>query len=131
MSRQLALSAYRNSLRATRIAFTEDLVALNSARNQIKGEMKLATSPSNPLLKVDERVDLLNQISEFLRHNIVQGKKNGQEQGKDKYLLNIHKDTELGDNDDIKTKSTLNADGSPMAGASCCGGGKIELKQKA
>lgn len=130
MSQRTALSAYRNSMRATRLAFNNDLLVLKSARDQIRSEMKLQTSPSNPLLKINERVDLLNQISEFLRHNIVQGVKNGNSNGKEKYLLNIHNNTELGDNEEIRTTSNLNIDGSPMAGSSCCGGGKVELKQK-
>lgn len=125
-----ALTAYRNALRATRIAFTDDLVVLQTSRQKIKDEMKLNNSPSNPLLKVEERIELLNQISEFLKHNIVQGVKTGKlDDGKDKYTLNIHKETELGDNDEIKTKSDLNVDGSPMQGA-CCGGGKVEMNQK-
>jgi complex III assembly factor LYRM7 len=44
-------------------------------------------------------------------------------------LLNIHKETELGDNDDLKKKkSTLSAGNT--TGGGCCGNGQIELEQR-
>lgn len=124
---QRALKAYREALRSTRIAFTNDIKTLNAARNQIRDEMKSPKSISNPKLDTVQRVELLEQVSKFLRHNVVQGvKKNTVES---RYTLNIHKETELGDNEEIKTKkSTLSA--GAAAGGGCCGNGNIELKQK-
>lgn len=122
---QRALSAYRSALRATKVAFNNDIQTLTAARIRMKEEMKSEKSLSNPEFNNIQRVELLEQISEFLKRNIVQGVKNDES----KYTLNIHKDTELGDNDDIKVKkSTLKAGG--MTGGGCCGGGKIELNEK-
>lgn len=124
---QRALNAYRSALRSTRIAFTNDLKTLAAARNQIREEMKSSESITNPKLDTVHRIELLEQISKFLRQNVVQGVK--KESDESRYTLNIHKETELGDNDDIKTKkSTLTA--GATAGGGCCGNGNVELKQK-
>ncbi|TID13876.1 hypothetical protein CANINC_004823 [Pichia inconspicua] len=122
-----ALNAYRAALRSTRVAFTNDLATLNAARSKIKEEMKSEISTTNPKLDTNGRIELLEQVSVFLKRNIVQGVKKDAEESR--YVLNIHKDTELGDNDDIKKKkkSTLNA--GPASGG-CCGGGEVELKQR-
>ncbi|OWB77986.1 hypothetical protein B5S32_g2170 [[Candida] boidinii] len=130
---QKALQAYRQALRATGICF--------KARNQLKNKMRLEIDPENSDKSIDERINLLIQVSKFLKSNIVQGEKNGKTtEGKDKYLLNIHKDTELGDNDKIggknRRKPTLgdpnSSSQSTSTGGGCCGGtGTIELNQKA
>ncbi|GMG55503.1 unnamed protein product [Ambrosiozyma monospora] len=152
MSQQLAkqaLSSYRNALRATRIAFTTDTTTLNAARLRIKTEMKLLQSKENPEMSIQERIQLLDQVSIFLRKNIVQGIKEDKEpaaeteaasgeekQKKPTYFLNIHKDTELGDNDSIKKSKgkknslTGKVDSAFPAGSGCCGGGNITLNQR-
>ncbi|SCU81495.1 LAMI_0B06480g1_1 [Lachancea mirantina] len=110
---QLALSAYRNGLRATKIAFGRDARMLNAARAQMKAGMH---NPPEPSKTSEQQIQDLNDIAAFLRRNVVQGKlsKSGQ------YHLNIHSETELGDNESIKvTKKTLAA-----RGGGCCGGGK-------
>lgn len=129
MSRIQALSAYRNALRATRIAFEGelslfflsgipitnknigDVALLNASREQIRQGFH-----KPDLKKTDEkRIKELNDIAKFLVSNIVQGKKN--ESGK--YKLNIHEGTELGDNESVKkAKQQLQAQGN-----GCCGGG--------
>lgn len=122
-----ALNAYRAALRSTRIAFTADETALNAARSKIRQEMISETSESNPKLDINGRIELLEQVNAFLKRNVVQGIK--KQENESRYVLNIHEETELGDNDDIKKKkSTLNAGAS--TGGGCCGGGEIELKQK-
>ncbi|GMM29592.1 Mzm1 protein [Martiniozyma asiatica (nom. inval.)] len=130
MSNLRVLAGYRSILRATRTAFNADIATLIAARDQIKREMKSSVSKSQPMLNIEERTELLFQISSFLKQNIVQGVKNGKDEGKDKYLLNIHKDTELGDNDDIKKKNELAIDGSSMNVGGCCGGGQVKLEPK-
>ncbi|GME76243.1 unnamed protein product [Ambrosiozyma monospora] len=151
MSQQLAkqaLASYRNALRATRIAFTTDTTTLNAARLRIKTEMKLIQSKENPDMTIQERIQLLDQVSVFLRKNIVQGIKENKEQEsaadaetekkeeKPTYFLNIHKDTELGDNDSIKKSKgkknslTGKVDSAFPAGSGCCGGGNITLNQR-
>lgn len=125
-STQRILNAYRSSLRATKIAFNNDFTTLNEARNKIRQEIKSEKSISNPKLNIEERVELLEKVSEFLKHNIVQAVKKDTDDSR--YVLNIHKDTELGDNEDIKVnKSTLKA-GNTTGG--CCGNGQIELQEK-
>jgi complex III assembly factor LYRM7 len=124
---QRALNAYRAALRSTRVAFTNDITTLTNARTQIRKEMESSVSLSNPKLDTVQRIELLEQVSKFLRHNVVQGVKKNTDESR--YVLNIHEETELGDNDEIKQKkSTLNA--GAAAGGGCCGNGNIELKQK-
>lgn len=114
-SSQRALSAYRNGLRASRIAFNKDTRMLLAARSQIREGM---SNPNSELSK-DEQIVQLNDISQFLRKNVVQGQNVGKgEDGRDVFKLNIHNETELGDNKSIKyTKATLKA-----TGGGCCGG---------
>lgn len=109
-----ALNAYRNGLRATRVVFKGDSRMLLAARQKMKDGM---LNPPNPELPVDKQIQLLEDVAKFLRQNLVQGTKTGAEE---KYHLNIHQETELGDNETIKkTKQTLAAQG-----GGCCGGGK-------
>lgn len=121
-----ALNAYRAALRSTKTAFTKDVATLNAARSKIKEEMKLEISTTHPKLDLAGRVELLEQVNIFLRQNIVQGVK--KENDESRYVLNIHKETELGDNDDIKKTSSTLKTGQTTGG--CCGGGKVELEQK-
>ncbi|CAR22195.1 Mitochondrial zinc maintenance protein 1, mitochondrial [Lachancea thermotolerans] len=109
----MALAAYRNGLRATKVAFGQDLRMLQAARSKMREGM---ANPPNPELAPEQQIQHLNEVSQFLRRNIVQGKRG---EG-DKYTLNIHKETELGDNETIKTtKKTL-----VSRGGGCCGGGQ-------
>ncbi|KAG7904671.1 hypothetical protein KL907_003547 [Ogataea polymorpha] len=123
-----ALSAYRGALRATSIAFNNDVAMLQAARTQIKSKMALEVDPDMPDKSVEERIKHLNDVSLFLRRNIVQGRKEGDEENK--YFLNIHEDTELGDNDDIKKKKGKNSFGGEMASGGCCGGGEIKMNER-
>lgn len=97
MSNIRALGAYRNALRATRVAFKTDLPVLMAARTQIKqgfvDNKDLADQEQQ-----QEAVNKMNEVSQFLIKNIVQGEK----QEGDKYFLNFHERTELGDNETIK-----------------------------
>lgn len=112
--RQNALNAYRNGLRATRIAFNGDTRMLLASRAKMREGME---NPPNPELSKEQQIKHLEDVATFLKRNLVQGRKEGSEE---KYHLNIHKETELGDNESIKkAKSTL---ASEVGG--CCGGGK-------
>lgn len=109
-----ALNAYRHGLRASKVAFNGDSRMLLAARQKMRDGM---VNPPNPELPVDKQIQHLEEVANFLRQNLVQGKKTGSEQ---RYALNIHRDTELGDNETInETKKTLAAQG-----GGCCGGGK-------
>ncbi|KIX00998.1 uncharacterized protein Z518_10064 [Rhinocladiella mackenziei CBS 650.93] len=95
----MALSAYRHLLRATRIAFQGDYHLLHAARVQARtgfDNMSSLDPSSDEALKGIEHAE---GVASILRHNIVQGK---QVEGSDVLRLNIHKDTERGDNDTIK-----------------------------
>ncbi|KAH3900944.1 Mzm1p SCDLUD_002405 [Saccharomycodes ludwigii] len=123
-----ALNAYRNGLRATRIAFGPDKMLLVASRKKMKEGM---LNPPKDLnipkpVTVEKQIKHLNDVALFLRRNIVQGvKKDKDTSGKVRYHLNIHKETELGDNESIKkTKRALAAEG-----GGCCGGGKNLYKQ--
>lgn len=124
---QRALNAYRAALRSTKIAFTSDVKTLTASRTRLREEMRAEKSITDPKLDTVQRIELLEQVGEFLKRNIVQGIKKSPEESR--YLLNIHKETELGDNDDLKKKkSTLSAGNT--AGGGCCGNGQIELEQR-
>ncbi|AQZ09367.1 MZM1 (YDR493W) [Zygosaccharomyces parabailii] len=111
--KQNALDAYRHGLRATRVAFNGDTRVLLAARAKMREGM---LNPPNPELTPEQQVQHLEDVALFLRRNLVQGTKEGDEE---KYHLNIHKETELGDNETIKeTKKTL-----ASRGGGCCGGG--------
>lgn len=101
------------------MVFKGDTVTLNSARQKIRdgfAEEREATLTSDEL---KEKVAYVNQIATFLKQNIVQGAKSPESE---QYRLNITKDTELGDNDDVYKKPTLGG-GSSGQPAVCCGGG--------
>ncbi|OAA55174.1 hypothetical protein ISF_08095 [Cordyceps fumosorosea ARSEF 2679] len=111
-----ALVAYRNLLRAARVAFQGDAPILLAAQSQIRGEFrsKQALDPKDS--SVAEGIEHATQVAKFLRENVVQGKK--MEGGEGKYKLRIHEHTERGDNESIKTA------GAGVAGGGCCGGSK-------
>ncbi|KAJ9611274.1 Mitochondrial zinc maintenance protein 1, mitochondrial [Cladophialophora chaetospira] len=95
----MALPAYRHLLRATRIAFREDFHLLHAARTQARtGFDKLRTldADSEEAIKGIQHAEA---VASVLRHNIVQGR---QVEGSDVFKLNIHEDTERGDNDTVK-----------------------------
>ncbi|KAK6460163.1 mitochondrial zinc maintenance protein 1, mitochondrial [Scheffersomyces coipomensis] len=92
-----AKSAYRNALRATKIAFRQDIPVLTESRLQIKQGFKQHQSLTN-IEQIEQEITKINDISKFLIQNIVQGEK--QDDGK--YYLNFHEKTELGDNETIK-----------------------------
>ncbi|VEU19803.1 DEKNAAC100238 [Brettanomyces naardenensis] len=121
-----ALNAYRGALRAIRMAFDGDVRVQSAAKLKLKTEMKQELSEDHPEMNIEQRIDLLNGVSTFIIRNIVQGVR---EKGQDKFTLRIHKDTEMGDNNDIKNmKSTLKAGAAASGG--CCGEGIVELKER-
>ena len=92
---------------------------LTAARVQMRNGM---IDPPNPELSKEDQIKHLEDIALFLRRNVVQGVKTPQDEAR--YHLNIHKDTELGDNEDTKIPKRNTLTGgktSPVGG--CCGGG--------
>ncbi|KAJ5118384.1 Mitochondrial zinc maintenance protein 1 [Penicillium atrosanguineum] len=93
-----ALSAYRQILRATRIAFHNDNRVLLAARAEARRNFD-----ENRRVGIDTGLQINNaiEVATILRHNIVQGsRENGNEEAK--WQLNIHDQIERGDNDSIK-----------------------------
>ncbi|KAI1814987.1 mitochondrial zinc maintenance protein 1, mitochondrial [Poronia punctata] len=112
MNMSTALPAYRNLLRAARIAFQGDertlTAALATIRNGFRANSALEqTSPEYPAA-----IKHAEEVAVFLRQNVVQGVKQGET-----YKLRIHEDTERGDNDTIKVAGKNVSVGS---GAKCC-----------
>lgn len=68
---------------------------LLAARRQMREGMR---NPPDPSIPFDDRVQLMEDVAVFLRRNIVQGVRVDGEGGRPVYHLNIHKETELGDN---------------------------------
>ncbi|KAH6616441.1 hypothetical protein C7974DRAFT_44924 [Boeremia exigua] len=110
MSAQLV---YRSLWRSTRVAFEGDANMLSAARAEVRKAFE-----SNRHLKAggeDTQAKLAHgsEVAAFLRENVVQG----EAQEGDNYKLRIHKDTERGNNEDIKKnmgKTTLGS------GKKCC-----------
>ncbi|KAL1873426.1 hypothetical protein VTK73DRAFT_1017 [Phialemonium thermophilum] len=91
------LRTYRHLLRAAQVAFHGDIPVLNAARQRIRDGFreKASISPSDPA--IESALKHAEEVAQFLKTNVVQGKKEG-----DVYRLRIHKDIERGDNDTIK-----------------------------
>lgn len=114
MSLSSAITAYRNLLRASRVAFRNDLEVLQAARSKMREEFAQKDSDK----PVEERLEHANAVAKFLVQNVVQGVRKEE----DKFTLNIHNKTELGDNNTIKQKKS---DMGSLAGATTtkrCGG---------
>ncbi|ETI29337.1 hypothetical protein G647_01790, partial [Cladophialophora carrionii CBS 160.54] len=95
----MALSAYRHLLRATRIAFHEDYYLLHAARTQARTGFDNLRSLDADSEEAIKGIQHAEGVASVLRHNIVQGKR---VEGSDVIKLNIHRDTERGDNDTVK-----------------------------
>ncbi|KAL7916496.1 hypothetical protein GGI35DRAFT_485655 [Trichoderma velutinum] len=108
----MSLAAYRNLMRAARIAFQGDVHVLSAAQNQIRQgfqENRALDSDSN----IQTAIKHAEDVATILRQNIVQGQKIESEGDKLTYKLRIHEHTERGDNDSILTA------GSGKAGGGC------------
>lgn len=93
----LSLQAYRTALRATRIAFNGDAQMLRASRAQFKQSF-LANQHLEDREELKKALTHLNEVSQFLVKNIVQGEM----QENKRYNLKFHKQTELGSNETIK-----------------------------
>lgn len=82
----MATQAYRHLLRATRIAFAGDERVLSAARDQIRSGFrdKASLAPSDPA--VAPALQHAQQVAEFLRSNLVQGRK----EADDRYSTSYH-----------------------------------------
>ncbi|PYH80246.1 LYR motif-containing protein [Aspergillus aculeatinus CBS 121060] len=93
-----ARSAYRQLLRATRVAFHNDLRVMVAARQEARRNFD-----NHPRQGIDTPMQINHaiEVANILRHNIVQGvRDDGDENAK--WELRIHDEIERGDNDSIK-----------------------------
>ncbi|KAF3768606.1 hypothetical protein M406DRAFT_251321 [Cryphonectria parasitica EP155] len=109
----MALAAYRNILRATRIAFQGDERVLSAARLQARTMFreKASLQPADPA--VAPAIQHAEAVAEALRANVVQGSQQGDGST---YKLRIHEYTERGDNDTITLAGMKKA----ASGDGCC-----------
>ncbi|TID25150.1 mitochondrial zinc maintenance protein 1 [Venturia nashicola] len=113
----MALAAYRNLLRSTRIAFQGDIPTLLSARTAVRDNFnKNRTLPSSSP-EFTEQIQYAQEVAKILRENLVQGR--AVDGDGDRYKLRIHEHTERGDNDSIKTAGKKGKIDS-LAGVKCC-----------
>ncbi|BCR90696.1 LYR motif-containing protein [Aspergillus chevalieri] len=93
-----ARSAYRQLLRATRVAFQDDVRVLVASRQEARRNFD-----AHRRLAVDTPMQIKHavEVADLLRHNLVQGSR---EEGNEdaKWELRIHDEIERGDNDSIK-----------------------------
>ncbi|KAL3474253.1 hypothetical protein BJX99DRAFT_181938 [Aspergillus californicus] len=99
MSSQVsALGAYRQILRATRIAFQNDSRVLLAARQEARQNFeKHRRFGIDTPMQINHAVE----VADILRHNIVQGARDAADESA-KWELRIHEGIERGDNDSIK-----------------------------
>lgn len=88
----MALPAYRSLFRATRLAFQGDERMLTAARTQIRANFreKAALPASDPA--IPDAIKHAEAVAAFLRANVVQGKR----EGDDGQLYSMHTTTEVG-----------------------------------
>ncbi|KAJ0422652.1 mitochondrial zinc maintenance protein 1, mitochondrial [Aspergillus carlsbadensis] len=93
-----ALSAYRQILRATRIAFQNDSRVLLASRQEARQNFE-----KHRRLGIDTPMQINHaiEVASILRHNIVQGARSAEDENA-KWELRIHDEIERGDNDSIK-----------------------------
>ncbi|KAJ6442418.1 complex 1 protein (LYR family) domain-containing protein [Purpureocillium lavendulum] len=111
----MALVAYRNLLRAARIAFQGDAPVLAAAQVQIRNEFRQKSSLDSSSADTQAAIQHADEVAKILRENVVQGKRAADEDST--YKLRIHEHTERGDNESIT-----------MGGAGTLGGGGCGCK---
>ncbi|KAF2009772.1 mitochondrial zinc maintenance protein 1, mitochondrial [Aaosphaeria arxii CBS 175.79] len=113
MSKEIALQAYRHILRSTRVAFQGDFNTLAAARWQARQTFEKNRGLPTGSEELTKQITHAEDVAKFLRANVVQGQV---VDDKGNYKLNIHDETERGNNEDIKNGSGKNT----LAGTKCC-----------
>lgn len=110
-----ATALYRSLLRTTRSLFAKDQRAVDAARAETRRRFAEAKSVQDPS-KIDEGLEMGEQVVTLLRHNVVQGVYSEENQAyrtcahaqramdADATGLRFSKDTELGSNDTIRQR---------------------------
>ncbi|KAG6041188.1 Mitochondrial zinc maintenance protein 1, mitochondrial [Claviceps citrina] len=71
----MALAAYRNLMRAARIAFQGDAPVLAAAQQQIRVGFRQKASLSSSEPATQDAIRHAQEVAQFLRANVVQGKR--------------------------------------------------------
>lgn len=98
--RQRATALYRNLLRTTRDLFRDDERALVAAYNETRSRFVAAKNETDPA-KIDEGLEMGEQVNYLLKHNVVQGV--SKDSTNPSFHLRFTEHTELGSNDTIKS----------------------------
>ncbi|PTU20293.1 hypothetical protein P175DRAFT_0502441 [Aspergillus ochraceoroseus IBT 24754] len=93
-----ARSAYRQILRATRVAFSNDTRVFLAARQEARQNFD---NHRREGIDTPMQINHAIEVANILRHNIVQGTRDAADENS-KWELNIHDQIERGDNDSIK-----------------------------
>lgn len=80
-------SVYRELFRATRVAFGEDLRMLTAARSQITQGFRQDQTAQLSEDELQQKLQHAKDVGLFLRRNIVQGKKNEENDAYGKYTV--------------------------------------------
>ncbi|WFD24938.1 hypothetical protein MEQU1_003645 [Malassezia equina] len=94
-----ATSLYRSLLRTTRELFGEDVRAVQAAHAETRRRFLEAKLEQDPA-KIDEGLEMGEQVDYMLKHNVVQGVP--KDDADNTYKLRFTEHTELGSNDTIK-----------------------------
>ncbi|KAF8188370.1 RF-1 domain-containing protein [Pholiota molesta] len=100
--RAASRAAYRDVLRAASVTFTGDPVVLQAFRSKIRNDISQGTDAES----IQKQTQFAREIADVLRKNVVQGTRvqAPEESGGDGvYRIRLTKDTELGDNESIKS----------------------------
>ncbi|KAL1650234.1 Mitochondrial zinc maintenance protein 1, mitochondrial [Diplodia intermedia] len=108
----MALAAYRNILRATRLAFQGDVGVLSAARMKARDDFDASRTLDPNGEDAKKALAHANDVAKILRENVVQGQVNDD----GRYKLRIHEHTERGDNETIKQSKGKNT----LSGVKCC-----------
>ncbi|GME63396.1 Mitochondrial zinc maintenance protein 1, mitochondrial [Neofusicoccum parvum] len=100
----MALAAYRNILRATRLAFQGDAAILSAARMKARDDFYASRTLDPSSEDAKKQVAHANEVAKILKENVVQGQVNDD----GRYKLRIHEQTERGDNESIKNPTGKN-----------------------
>jgi len=94
-NRSAALATYRHLLRATKIAFAEDIPILRASRAHARTEFRKGKTLAPGSTEAAQGIEHAQGVTQILRENLVQGTN----VGGDKWKLNIHEHTQRLDND--------------------------------
>lgn len=101
--RQQAVSLYKRLLKTSNQTFQGDAATASAWRQQVSDKFRAASQETDSA-KIDEGLNMWEEVIKVLRHNVVQGQ---YKEEKNAFHLNFTKDTELGSNDSIKKQRKI------------------------